>query len=173
MVRFRLPRRNFCIRLRHNALSRLEVYKINLSRNKFRRYANIAGFLPNPHPIKRAIVSMSLFYLIRARRIQNKPWVNPVPLENQRKTMIDEWDEEILYQDFGFEKRQLRAILLVICIEIFGFNYKLTYLLHLLNLFVTSRPGEFHSCCNFPLANLFLERQLYCCYCNDGISPAN
>ena len=57
---------------------------------------------------------MSLFYLFRARRIQNKPWVNPVPLENQRKTMIDEWDEEICYQDFGFEKRRLRAILLVI-----------------------------------------------------------
>ena len=59
---------------------------------------------------------MSLFYLIRARRIQNKPWVNPVPLDNQRNTMIDEWDEDFLFQVFGFEKRRLRAILLVIYI---------------------------------------------------------
>ena len=58
--------------------------------------------------------------------------------------MIDEWDdEEFLNQVFGFEKRRLRAILLVIYILILRIFYKLTYLLPFLYLFVTSRPGEF------------------------------
>ena len=37
MVRIRLPRRNFCVRLRHNALSALEVFKIRKYRRKFPR----------------------------------------------------------------------------------------------------------------------------------------
>jgi hypothetical protein len=37
MVRVRLPRRNFCVRLRHNPLSALEVFKIRKYRRKFPR----------------------------------------------------------------------------------------------------------------------------------------
>jgi hypothetical protein len=49
MVRVRLPRRNFCVRLRHNALSGLDIFKINLFRAKFRRYALAAGVIQLNH----------------------------------------------------------------------------------------------------------------------------
>ena len=113
MVRTRLPRRNFCIRLRHNALSALEKFRINLYRRKFRRYAMAAVFLTHTHPAWFPPCALSIFYRMQFRTISNKVWINPVPLEKRRKQFIDQWDDEILYQDFGFEKSQMHAILLV------------------------------------------------------------
>ena len=43
MVRVCFPRRNFCVRLKHNALSALDIFKINLFRAKFRRYVLLAA----------------------------------------------------------------------------------------------------------------------------------
>ena len=114
MVGIRLPRRNFSIRLRHNALSALEKYKIVSFRAKFRRYALASGTIQNNHPAKPVLLALGILNLMRARRIENKIWVNPLPLAQRRNLFIDQWPDEILYQDFGFEKRQLHGILLVI-----------------------------------------------------------
>jgi hypothetical protein len=118
MVRFRLPRRNFCVRLRHNALSALEVFKIRKYRRKFRRYAAAAVVLTDADPAWIPLVALSLLNRRRARRLENKVWVNPVPLEQRRNLFIDQWADEILFQDFGFEKIQLHAICLV-CIILY------------------------------------------------------
>ena len=120
MVRVRfLPRRNFCVRLRHNALSGLDIFKINLFRAKFRRYALAAGVIQLNHPVKPILTALSILNLLRARRIVNKVWINPLPLGERRNLFIDQWAEEVLYQDFGFEKRQMHAILLVTLIYTF------------------------------------------------------
>ena len=107
----------FCVRLRHNALSALDILKINLFRAKFRRYALASGTVQGNHPAKPILVALSILNLMRARRVQNKVWINPLPLRKRRNLFIDQWPDEILYQDFGFEKRQMHAILLVIFIE--------------------------------------------------------
>ena len=113
MVRTRLPRRNFCIRLRHNALSALEVYKIKTYRRNYRRYAAAAIILTEADPAFIPLLALSVLNRTKARRLQNKVWINPVPLERRRNLFIDQWADEILYQDFGFEKNQLHAICLV------------------------------------------------------------
>ena len=80
MVRVRLPRRNYCVRLRHNALSALDILKINLFRAKFRRYALASGTtVQGNHPAKPILVALSILNLIRARRVQNKVWINLYP----------------------------------------------------------------------------------------------
>ena len=113
MVRIRLPRRNLCVRLRHNALSALDVYKINFHRRRFRRYAAAAVVLTRNHPAWFSLFALSIRHKMRVRRLENKVWVNPVPLERRRNLFIDEWADEILYQDFGFEKNHLHAICVV------------------------------------------------------------
>ena len=113
MVRIRLPRRNFCIRLRHNALSALEVFKIKFHRRRFRRYAAAAVILTRDHPAWLPLFALSIRNRMRVRRLENKVWVNPIPLTRRRNLFIDEWADEILYQDFGFEKIQLHAICVV------------------------------------------------------------
>ena len=75
MVRVRLPRRNFCVRLRHNALSGLDIFKINLFRAKFRRYALADGVIQLNHPVKPILIALSILNLLRARRIVNKVWI--------------------------------------------------------------------------------------------------
>ena len=83
MVRVRLPRRNFCVRLRHNALSALDIFKINLFRAKFRRYALAAAVIQHTHPMKLILFALSILNLMRARRTENKVWVNPLPLAKE------------------------------------------------------------------------------------------
>jgi len=73
------------------------------------------------HPAKPIFVALSIFNLLKARRIENKIWVNPLPLGERRNLFIDQWHEEVLYQDFGFEKRHMHAILLVIGIHLLCF----------------------------------------------------
>ena len=129
MARTRLPRRNFCIRLRHNALSALEVYKIRKYRRKYRRYGAAAIILTEADPAFVPLIALSALNRFRARRLQNKVWTNPLPLERRRKLFIDQWADEVLYQDFGFEKNQLHAICLVGCIT--NNILFITYLLYL------------------------------------------
>ena len=108
MVGIRLPRRNFSVRLRHNALSALEKYKIVAFRAKFRRYALASAAVQNNHPARPIFVALGILNLMRARSIENKVWVNPLPLAQRRNLFIN--------QNFGFEKRQLHGIFLVILI---------------------------------------------------------
>ena len=77
MVRTRLPRRNFCIRLRHNALSALEVYKIRKYRRKYRRYGAAAIILTVADPAAFVpLIALSALNRFRDRRLQNKVWTN-------------------------------------------------------------------------------------------------
>ena len=167
MVRIRRPRRIFCVRLRHNALSALEKYKADLFRAKFRRYALASGIIQYNHPAKRILVALSILNLLRARRIENKVWINPLPLGLRRNLFIDQWHEEQLYQDFGFEKRQMRAILQVI-----RSIFSLLHFISFSSLFFI-RLGEYHLLYHSQLEKAFMEKQLFSFYYKDGIFPAN
>ena len=78
-----------------------------------------AGVIQLNHPVKPILTALSNLNLLRARGIVNKVWINPLPLGERRNLFIDQWAEEVLYQDFGFEKRQMHAILLVTLIYTF------------------------------------------------------
>ena len=143
MARTRLPRRNFCIRLRHNALSGLEIYRRNFYRSKFRRFALAAIFVTKAHHSWFSLYALSILNLMRARRISNKVWINPVPLDRRRKLLIEQWDSEILYQDFGFDKTQMQAILVVLLkflmLQLFACMVAHTHILFLIYSFLLTR----------------------------------
>ena len=113
MVKDRQPRRNFCIRIRHNALSALEMFRLQLHNSKFRRYLIVATILAHNHPLRLPFIIMSIFYLTRARSIERKVWTTPVMLGERRKCLFIDWPAEICYQELNFEKVHLEAIQMV------------------------------------------------------------
>jgi len=113
MVRNVTTRRNLSIRLRHNALSFLERYRVKRYR-KFCRFLLVASSNLNfPDRFRRISKCFSLWYLLKARRIENKQWVNPLSLKCRRKTMISNGHPEVCYQELRFEKDHLYLLLLV------------------------------------------------------------
>ena len=52
------------MRLKHNALSALDIFKINLFRAKFRRYALAAGVIQLNHPVKHIFGRVSDWMLL-------------------------------------------------------------------------------------------------------------